>query len=82
MKTFWRRSTLSLIATTCIASTLLTGCSTQENIPALDVGYVSTQSLQQASEAAQLSAMRKEAIQTTAAQLGTQGGFSLACKTY
>ena len=67
---------LSLLAATCMTFSLLSGCSRTPPLPPLNVGFVSTQSLEQASEASQLSAMRKESIRTTAAQLGTQGGLA------
>lgn len=71
----------SLLASAAISTVVLSGCaSTPKDMPPLDVGFVSTQSLQQASEASQLSNMRREAIQTTAAQLGTQGGLAWRAK--
>lgn len=80
MKRLWQKKSvqLSLIAATCLSFSMLSGCASNRNkdLPPLDVGFVSTQSLQAASEASQLSEMRKESIRTTAAQLGTQGGLA------
>jgi defect-in-organelle-trafficking protein DotC len=74
----WRKKTcqLSVLAAACTALSFVSGCSSTPKMPPLDVGFVSTQSLEQASEASQLSLMRKESIRTTAAQLGTQGGLA------
>jgi len=80
MKRFWQNKSiqLSLLAATCFSFSIISGCSSapRKDMPPLDVGFVSTQSLQQASEASQLNAMRKESLRTTAAQLGTQGGLA------
>jgi defect-in-organelle-trafficking protein DotC len=79
MMQLWQKKSfqLSLLVATCFSFSMLSGCSSSpKDMPPLDVGFVSTQSLQAASEASQLSEMRKESIRTTAAQLGTQGGLA------
>lgn len=79
MMRFWHKKTfqLSVLAASCLSFSLLSGCSNNpKEMPPLDVGFVSTESLQAASEASQLSEMRKESLRTTAAQLGTQGGLA------
>jgi defect in organelle trafficking protein DotC len=66
----------TLIVIPCFALTL-TGCAHKTpTVPPAQVGFISTASLQQSIDTAGMGSIRMQALRSTAAELGTQGGLA------